>query len=66
MDAEKAAQMAGQMFEVLAGVLKNPATADAVATFVKNYRDALIAQGFTEEQAMDVVLAQPIPMPGGK
>jgi len=66
MDADKAAQMAGQMFEMVTGLLKNPATAEAVATFVKNYHDALIAQGFTEEQAIEIVLAQPVPMPGGK
>jgi len=36
-------------------VLQKPETAQALATFVRNFYDALIAKGFTKEEALRIV-----------
>ena len=42
-----------------------PATARALATFTKNYRDALVAAGFTRDEALRIVAAHGLPaLPG--
>ena len=36
-------------------VLQKPETAQALATFVRNFYDALIAKGFTKHEALRIV-----------
>ena len=57
------AQMAHAMMQAQLGVLARRETADQMATFAKNYFDALVAKGFTREEAMRIVLAHGIPNP---
>ncbi len=38
-----------------------PESADRLATFTKNYYDALIRKGFTKEQALQIVIATGMP-----
>lgn len=47
-------------------VLDKPATTEKLATFTRNYYDALVSKGFTKEEAMRIVLAVGVPMPGSK
>jgi hypothetical protein len=58
--------MMEQMVEGLMRALERPATAERLATFTRNYYDALITKGFTEEQALRLVIAVGFPaMAGG-
>lgn len=47
--------------------LANPVVAERIATFHRQYYDALVAEGFTGEQAMRLVanIGAPIPAMGG-
>ncbi len=49
--------MMGGMVEFLA----RPETAEGYAAFMKNYYDALIKKGFTEEQALRIIAETGIP-----
>lgn len=57
--------MFGQMMEAMTSatfnVLANPETAEKLATFTKNYYDALVAKGFTKEEAMQIAMAVGMP-----
>jgi len=57
--------MMGKMMEnMYAGLLRTlakPETADQLATFMMNYRNALVAKGFTKDEAMAIVRAAGIP-----
>lgn len=60
------ADMMGLMLEGMAKTMAKKEIAEYFATFTKNYFDALIARGFTEEQALKIVTASGIPSMGGK
>jgi len=42
-------------------VMARPENADRLATFTRNYYDALIRKGFTREQALQIVIATGMP-----
>lgn len=47
--------------------LASPETAEGMAAFTKNYHDALVAKGFSKEDAMRIVVAHGIPnLQGGR
>ncbi|GEM_PF-1652269 len=60
------ADMMGLMLEGMAKTMAKKEIAEYFATFTRNYFDALIARGFTEEQALKIVTASGIPSMGGK
>lgn len=48
-------------------VLGKPETAERIATFTKNYYDALLRKGFSNENALKIVMAHGIPaLPTGR
>lgn len=57
--------MMEQMMDALIRVLEQPETAERLATFARNYYDALIDKGFTEDQAMRLVIAIGFPALSG-
>jgi hypothetical protein len=59
-------QMMSSMLDGMLIVLAKPETAQRTATFSRNYYDALIAKGFSNEDALKIVMAHGIPMPGGR
>ena len=54
--------MAVSMRAVLDELAKRE-TAQKMATFTKNYFDALVAQGFSREEALRIVSAHGVPLP---
>jgi hypothetical protein len=73
MDAQMAmmgpmmSQMMQSMLQGMLLQLAKPETAQNLATFTKNYFDALVAKGFTREEAIRIVVAVGMPtMPGMK
>jgi hypothetical protein len=59
-------QMMSSMLDGMLVVLAKPETAQRTAAFSKNYYDALVAKGFSNEEALKIVMAHGIPMPGGR
>ena len=57
--------MAG-MLDGMLTVLAKPETAQRAASFSKNYYDALVAKGFSNDDALKIVMAHGLPMPGGR
>lgn len=57
-------RMMSSMLNATLEVLAQPATAERMATFTRNYFDALLGKGFTREEALRIVLAHGVPMPG--
>ena len=57
-------QMMKAMMEAELDVLSNPATADKLASFTKNYYDALIKKGFSKEEALHIAMAVGVPSLG--
>ncbi|HXF94947.1 MAG TPA: hypothetical protein VNI61_02475 [Gemmatimonadales bacterium] len=55
--------MMHSMMEGMLAVLAKPETAERLATFTKNYYDALVRKGFTKEEALRIVTAVGIPTP---
>ena len=49
------------MMEASLTYLARPEAAEKMATFTKNYYDALIAKGFSKEDALRIVMAHGIP-----
>ncbi len=49
------------MMEAQLSVLAKPDTADRLATFTKNYYDALVAKQFTSEEVIRIVTSTGIP-----
>ena len=47
-------------------ILTQPETARQMATFTKNYFDALVAKGFTREESLRIVMAVGVPMGPGQ
>lgn len=60
------ADMMGLMLEGMAKTMAKKEIAEYFATFTRNYFDALIARGFTEEQALKIVTSSGLPNMGGK
>ena len=60
----------GSMVEsMMSAMLKfygQPETANAIATFTRNYYEALVKHGFTEEQALKIVSNVGIPTMSGR
>jgi hypothetical protein len=61
----------GQMAETVMGatlaVLSRPETAERIAAFARNYYDALVAKGFSADEALRIVLAHGVPFqPAGR
>ncbi|OQX88360.1 MAG: hypothetical protein B6D55_00260 [Candidatus Omnitrophica bacterium 4484_70.2] len=54
------------MMKAMLELFSEPETAERLATFTKNYYDALIKKGFTPEQALKIVIGQGMPSLGGK
>jgi TonB family protein len=54
-------QMMESMMEGLLTILSRKESAEKMALFKKNLYDALLTQGFTKEQAMQIVIATGIP-----
>jgi hypothetical protein len=54
-------QMMEMMMESMLTVIARPETAQRLATFTKNYYDALIAKGFSKEEALEIVTSMGIP-----
>src|SRR6266700_945428 len=54
-------QMMEAMMEGMLRVMAKPESVDRLATFAKNYYDALIRKGFTKEQALQIVIATGMP-----
>ena len=60
-------QMMQAMMQGMLAVLSKPETAQQMATFTKNYMDALVAKGFPREEALRIVMAHGLPMmPAGR
>src|SRR5213083_779049 len=62
--AQTSAMMGPMMEAMMEGMLRvmaRPENADRLATFTKNYYDALIRKGFTKEQALQIVIATGMP-----
>ena len=67
MMAPAMARMTENMYAGMLRALAKPESAEQLATFMKNYRDALIAKGFTRDEAMQIVKGTGMPsMPTGK
>ncbi|MDA8077792.1 MAG: hypothetical protein M0Z79_02525 [Nitrospiraceae bacterium] len=54
-------QMMKAMLEAHLDVLANTATAEKLATFSKNYYDALVKKGFTKEEAFRITMSVGFP-----
>ena len=52
------------MMKAMLELFSEPETAERLATFTKNYYDALIKKGFTPEQALKIVIGQGMPSLG--
>jgi hypothetical protein len=57
--------MMEQMMDALIEVLERPETAERLATFARNYYEALLGKGFTSEQALRLVIAIGFPALSG-
>ncbi len=55
------AKMMESMMEAMFTTMAKPQTAEQLATFSKNYYDALIAKGFSKEDALRIVTSVGIP-----
>lgn len=59
-------RMAEDMINSTVNTMSRPEVADKMATFTKNYFDALISKGFTREEALRIVMSVHIPTASGK
>ncbi len=58
-------QMMMAMMNAMLDVAAQPETAEKMATFSKNYFDALMRKGFTRDESLRIVMAARLPsMPG--
>ena len=57
--------MAEATMETTLWALSKPEAAERLATFSRNYYDALIKKGFTKDEALRIVLSVGIPQSGG-
>jgi hypothetical protein len=56
--APLASQMSVNMMDAMLTVLERPATAERLATFTRNYYEALVRRGFTREEALRIVIGR--------
>ena len=54
-------QMMEAMMEGMLRVMAKPENIDRLATFTRNYYEALIRKGFTKDEALQIVVAAGIP-----
>ena len=54
-------KMMESMMDSLFKVLAKPESSEKLATFIKNFYDALIAKGFSEEEAIKIIISIGIP-----
>ena len=59
---EQLKQTMGVMFQSMIELFASPEMARASARYYKALFDALVAEGFTKEQAMRIIEAQPLPI----
>ena len=59
-------EMMSSMLKSMSKTLAEPQIAQNLATFTRNYYQALIDRGFTEEQALKIVTSTGLPNLGGK
>ncbi len=59
-------KMAAAMLSGVLDLLNDPATVEKLATFNRRYFDALVAKGFTREEALRIVMAVGVPMMPGQ
>jgi archaellum component FlaG (FlaF/FlaG flagellin family) len=57
--------MMESMFDTAFKVMAKPENADRLATFTKNYYDALISKGFSKEEALRIVVNMGMPSMSG-
>lgn len=55
------ARMTENMYAGMLRALAKPESAEHLATFMKNHRDALVARGFTKDEAMQIVKGTGMP-----
>jgi hypothetical protein len=55
------ATMTESMYTGMLRAIAKPESAEQLATFMKNYRDALVAKGFTREEALQIVRGTGMP-----
>jgi hypothetical protein len=60
------AQMMSAMVEAMSQTFAKKEIADNFATFTRNYYLALVKNGFTEEEALKIVVSSGLPSMGGK
>lgn len=60
------AQMMASMIKSMSQTMAEPAVAQNLATFTRNYYKALVDRGFTDEEAMKIVTSTGMPNLGGK
>lgn len=58
-------RMAEGMMEASLNVLARPETAERMATFTKDYYDALVAKGFSDKDALKIVVSAGVPRAQG-
>lgn len=58
-------QMIQGMMEATFVVLENPQTGKRLAVFTRNYYDALVEQGFPNDEALKIIMSVGIPGPPG-
>jgi hypothetical protein len=56
-----AREAAQNILEITLSALVRPETAEGMATFTKNYHDALVSKGFSKEDALRIVMAHGVP-----
>ena len=60
------AQMMSSMVEAMSQTFAKKEVADNFAMFTRNYYIALVKNGFTEEEALKIVISSGLPSMGGK
>lgn len=59
-------EMMSSMLKAMTKTMAEPQIAQNMATFARNYYQALIERGFTEEEALKIVTSTGVPSMGGK
>lgn len=59
-------EMAAVMIEATLEVMARPESAELMATFTRNYFEALVEKGFTREEALHIVAAARLPSLQGR
>jgi hypothetical protein len=57
-------QMMAAMMQGMLAILERPETAEQLATFDRNYLDALQRHGFSRDEALRIVVGVGLPIPG--